>query len=276
MPRSPLRDRVFDVIFTHDDPPARAFDVALIVAILASVVVVMLDSVAAISARYGAALRAAEWTFTVLFTLEYALRLWSERHPWRYARSFFGLVDLVAILPTYLTVVIPGARFFVALRVLRVLRIFRVLKLAHYVREGAVLGAALRASRYKITVFLTTVLTIVVVVGSMMYLVEGPASGFSSIPQSVYWAVVTLTTVGYGDIAPVTVVGKLLASLLMVLGYGIIAVPTGIVTLELDRAARAGAGLARRPCPGCGVERHAADARYCRYCGTPLPLGELE
>lgn len=266
--RSAFRDRLYDVIFTHDDPPARAFDVVLIVAILASVVVVMLDSVAAISARHGPLLKAAEWGFTVLFTIEYVLRLWTAHRPMRYARSFYGVVDLLAILPTYLTIVLPEARFFVALRVLRVLRIFRILKLAHYVREGAVLGAALRASRYKITVFVTTVLTIVVVVGSLMYLIEGPSRGFSSIPQSIYWAIVTLTTVGYGDVAPATTLGKLLASALMVLGYGIIAVPTGIVTLELDRAARQGAPP--RPCPGCGVDRHDADARYCRYCGSPL------
>jgi voltage-gated potassium channel len=266
--RSPLRDTIHDVIFTHDDPPARAFDVVLIIAILASVAVIMLDSVPAVAARYGRWLRAAEWAFTVLFTIEYALRLWSGRHPWRYARSFYGVVDLLAILPTYLAVVLPQARFFVALRVLRVLRVFRILKLAHYVREGAVLGAALRASRYKITVFVLTVLTVVVVVGALMYLIEGPASGFTSIPQGVYWAIVTLTTVGYGDIAPATVPGRLLASALMVLGYGIIAVPTGIVTLELDRASRR--PDTGRPCPGCGVDRHDTDARYCRYCGTPL------
>ena len=266
--RSPLRDRLHDIIVTHDDLPARVFDVVLILAILASVSVVVLDSVPSIAARHGPGLRAAEWFFTVLFTVEYLLRLWTERHPWRYARSFYGLVDLLSFLPTYLAVVVPGARFFVAFRVLRVLRIFRILKLAHYVLEGAVLGAALRASRYKITVFVSTVLTVVVVVGALMYLIEGPASGFTSIPVSMYWAIVTLTTVGYGDIAPATAAGQLLASALMILGYGIIAVPTGIVTLELDRASRQQAP--GRPCPGCGVDRHDPDARYCRYCGSPL------
>ena len=264
----PLRERLHDLIFQHDDPAERAFDVVLLAAILLSVLVVMLDSVGAIRLRFGAELRMAEWVFTVLFTIEYVLRLWTAKQPWRYARSFYGIVDLLAVLPTYLAIVFPAGRFLIAVRVLRVLRIFRILKLARYVSEAAVLGTALRASRFKITVFVSTVLTVVVVVGSLMYLIEGPGSGFTSIPESIYWAIVTLTTVGYGDIAPVSPVGKSLASLLMILGYGIIAVPTGIVTLELDRASRL--PIARRPCPGCGVERHDTDARYCRYCGSEL------
>ena len=264
----PLRDRVHDVIFQHDDTHERAFDVVLIAAILLSVLVVMLDSVESIAARYGAALHVAEWVFTGLFTLEYALRLWSAREPLRYARSFYGAIDLLAILPTYLAVVFPAGRFLIALRVLRVLRVFRILKLAHYVREASVLSAALRASRHKITVFVSTVLTVVVVVGSLMYLIEGPESGFTSIPQSIYWAIVTITTVGYGDLAPTTPAGKVLASALMVLGYGIIAVPTGIVTLELDRASRAQQDA--RVCRGCGVARHDPDANFCRYCGSGL------
>ncbi|HEX6051350.1 MAG TPA: ion transporter [Gemmatimonadaceae bacterium] len=264
----PLRARLHDIIFQHDDPTERAFDVAVLIAILASVLVVMLDSVVSVSARYGDALRIAEWVFTVLFTIEYILRLWTARHPARYARSFYGVVDLLAVLPTYLAIFFPAGRFLIAVRVLRVLRIFRILKLARYVSEAAVLGTALRASRFKITVFLSTVLSVVVVVGSLMYLIEGPAAGFTSIPQSIYWAIVTITTVGYGDMAPATPPGKLLASVLMVLGYGIIAVPTGIVTLELDRASRL--PVARRSCPGCGVERHDSDARYCRYCGSEL------
>jgi len=264
----PLRERLHDVIYQHDDPAERAFDVVLLIAILLSVLVVMLDSVSWISTRYGAELRVAEWTFTVLFTIEYVARLWTAKQPLRYARSFYGIVDLLAVLPTYLAVVFPAGRFLIALRVLRVLRVFRILKLARYVSEAAVLNTALRASRYKITVFLATVLSIVTVVGSLMYLIEGPDSGFTSIPQSIYWAIVTITTVGYGDTAPATPQGKLLASVLMVLGYGIIAVPTGIVTLELDRASRLPA--VRRPCRGCGVEQHDADARYCRYCGSEL------
>ncbi len=264
----PLRDRVHDVIFQHDDAPERLFNVVLIVAILLSVLVIMLDSVAPVAARYGRALRVAEWAFTGLFTLEYALRLWSARNRVAYARSFYGVIDLLAILPTYLAVVFPPGRFLIVLRVLRVMRVFRILKLAHYVREASVLGNALRASRHKITVFVTTVMTVVVIMGSLMYLIEGPRSGFTSIPQSIYWAIVTLTTVGYGDVAPATVTGKVLASALMVLGYGIIAVPTGIVTLELDRASRALQDT--RVCRGCGVARHDPDANFCRYCGSGL------
>lgn len=267
MPRS-LRARLRDIIFQHDSPAERAFDAVLIVAILLSVFVVMLDSIEAVRARFGEQLQAAEWFFTVLFTIEYVLRLWTAEKPGSYARSFYGLVDLGAIAPTYLAVVFPAGRFLAALRVLRVLRVFRILKLAHYVREASVLTQALRASRHKITVFISTVMTVVIVVGSLMYMIEGPVSGFTSIPQSVYWAIVTMTTVGYGDLAPVSPLGKLLASALMVLGYGVIAVPTGIVTLELQRATRAPAEV--RECAGCGSTEHDADAGYCKYCGTQL------
>lgn len=263
-----LRHRLHDTIFQHDDPAERAFDVVLIVAILLSVAVVMLDSVASIAARYGTLLYVAEWFFTILFTVEYLLRLWTARRPLAYARSFYGVVDLLSVLPTWLSIFFPPGRFLVAFRVLRVLRVFRILKLAEYVEQGAVLAAALRASRYKITVFVSTVLTVTIVVGSLMYLIEGSASGFTSIPQSVYWAIVTLTTVGYGDVAPASPLGKALAATLMIMGYGIIAVPTGIVTLELDRASRA--SDTKRVCPGCGVARHDADATFCKHCGTQL------
>jgi voltage-gated potassium channel len=263
-----LRQRLHDIIFQHDDPAERAFDVVVIAAIVLSVVVVMLDSVESIAARYGNVLYVAEWFFTVLFTIEYLLRLWTSPRPLAYARSFYGVVDLLSVLPTWLSILFPPGRFLVVLRALRVLRVFRILKLAEYVEQGAVLSAALRASRYKITVFVTAVVTLSVIVGSMMYLIEGPAAGFTSIPQSVYWAVVTLTTVGYGDIAPESPLGKALAATLMIMGYGIIAVPTGIVTLELDRASRSGG--AGRPCPGCGVDRHEADSTFCRHCGTQL------
>lgn len=263
-----LRERLHDIIYQHDSPAERAFDGALIVAILLSVVVVMLDSVGSISARYGDVLRAAEWAFTLLFTAEYLLRLWTAHRPLGYAGSFFGVVDLLSVLPTYLSVVFPPGRFLIALRVLRVLRVFRILKLGQYVREASVLTRALRGSRYKITVFVATVLTIVVVVGSLMYLIEGPEAGFTSIPQAMYWAIVTLTTVGYGDVAPQSPLGKTLASLLMVLGYGIIAVPTGIVTLELDRASKH--SRAARICPECGTGGHDEDAVFCKYCGSTL------
>jgi voltage-gated potassium channel len=268
------RDRLRDIVELHDDPVERAFDVVVIAAILLSVVVVMLDSVPSIAARYGGPLQVAEWVFTILFTVEYGLRLWIARHPLRYARSFMGVMDLLSVLPTYLSVLFPAGRFLVAFRILRVLRVFRILKLAHYVREASVLSAALRTGRYKITVFVATVLTVVVMVGAMMFLIEGADAGFTSIPQSIYWAIVTLTTVGYGDIAPATPLGKMLASTLMILGYGIIAVPTGIVTLELDRASRQQAASAReqsgRTCGACGRAGHDADAVYCRHCGAML------
>ena len=266
--RGTLRRRMHDLVFQHDSPAERAFDLVLILAILLSVIIIMLDSVPEVAARWGEALKVAEWGFTILFTAEYALRLWISPRPLAYARSFFGLVDLLAILPSYLAIVFPPGRFLIAFRVLRVIRIFRILKLAQYVEEGSVLAAALRASRYKITVFVTVVLTVVTVMGSLMFLIEGADAGFTSIPQSIYWAIVTLTTVGYGDVAPITPLGKLLASALMVLGYGIIAVPTGIVTLELERASRPRGAL--RVCPGCGVTRHDMDAVFCKHCGTAL------
>ena len=265
---SPLRERVHAIIFEHDAPAERAFDLVLIVAILLSVLVVTLDSVAETAAEHGELLHLAEWAFTVLFTVEYLVRLWAARRPMRYALSFYGVVDLLAVLPTYLSVIFPGGRFLVALRILRVLRVFRILKLVQYVREASVLADAIRASRYKITVFVTVVLTIVVIVGSLMFLIEGPAAGFTNIPQGIYWAIVTLTTVGYGDIAPQTALGKALAASLMVVGYGVIAVPTGIMTLELDRASRRSEPT--RSCSGCGSDRHDADASYCKRCGGRL------
>jgi voltage-gated potassium channel len=273
--RRSARDRLRDIVELHDDPIERTFDVIVIAAILLSVLVVTLDSVPWIAERHGQSLKIAEWVFTVLFTVEYGLRLWTARHPMRYARSFFGLVDLLSVLPTYLSVFFPAGRFLVAFRILRVLRVFRILKLAKYVREASVLSAALRAGRYKIIVFVSTVLTVVVIVGALMYLIEGAEAGFTSIPQGIYWAIVTLTTVGYGDLAPLTPLGKALASTLMVLGYGVIAVPTGIVTLELDRAsrdqvAREQGDTPARVCTTCGFTAHDVDALYCKRCGAPL------
>ncbi len=259
--------RTFHVIFGHDTAAGKTFDVLLILAILLSVAVVMLDTVAALD-DYHPLFLGAEWIFTVLFTAEYALRLLSVRRPAGYALSFFGVVDLLAVLPTYLSLLVPGGQYLIVIRILRVLRVFRVLKLARYVGEARTLGLALRASRYKITVFLFTVLTIVVVVGSFMYLIEGPDHGFSSIPQGVYWAIVTLTTVGYGDIAPETPLGQTLAALVMIMGYGIIAVPTGIVTVELANQAQRKPSFQR--CAGCGTSDHDSDASYCRRCGAGL------
>jgi voltage-gated potassium channel len=272
--RAQWRARSYEIIFGHETRAGKAFDVVLIVAILMSVAVVMLDSVASIAAPYHSVFIWAEWIFTILFTVEYSLRLASALRPGGYALSFFGIVDLLAILPSYLSLLLPGGQYFVVIRILRVLRVFRVLKLAQYVGEARILGMALRAARYKITVFLITVVTCVVVVGSLMFLIEGPEHGFTSIPQGVYWAIVTLTTVGYGDIAPATGVGQALAAVVMILGYGLIAVPTGIVTVELAHQSQ------RRPspliCSGCGGEDHEGDARFCRHCGGGLGLGKEE
>ena len=266
MPR-PLRERIHDIMFQHDSPAERAFDGTLIVSIVLSVAAVMLDSVPSINARYGRELHVVEWVFTVLFTIEYVMRLWVSERPLGYARSFYGIIDLGAILPSYLAIVFPAGRFLLALRVLRTLRVFRILKLAQYVEEASVLSQALKASRHKIIVFITTVCSVVVVAGSVMYMVEGRAAGFTSIPVGIYWAIVTMTTVGYGDVAPQTPLGQMLASLLMIVGYGILAVPTGIVTLELQRATR---GRRARECPGCGSRGQDEDASYCKYCGTKL------
>jgi voltage-gated potassium channel len=262
------RTRVYDIIFLHDRRAGKAFDVALIAAIIVSVAVVMLDTVDSIAGPRRGAFRVAEWAFTILFTIEYVLRLATVRVPRSYALSFFGVVDLLAVLPTYLSLLFPGGQYLIVIRILRVLRVFRVLKLAQYVGEARTLGAALGASRYKITVFLFTVMTIVVVVGSLMFIIEGSENRFTSIPRGVYWAIVTLTTVGYGDISPSTPLGQFLASLVMIMGYGIIAVPTGIVTVELANQAQKLASVAR--CPRCGADGHAPDAMFCRKCGEAL------
>ena len=262
------RATLHEIIFEADTPAGKAFDVALIAAILTSVGVVVLESVQPVREAHGLLLRRVEWGFTVLFTVEYALRLLAVARPLKYARSFYGVVDLLAILPTYLDLLLPGGRVLVVVRSLRILRVFRIFKLAEYVGQAQVLRDALRASRYKITVFLVTVLSSVLIVGSLLYLVEGPSSGFTSIPTSVYWAVVTLTTVGYGDIAPQTPLGQALAACAMILGYGILAVPTGIVTVELANAARG--KVSTQACPACGAEGHDVDARFCKWCGASL------
>ncbi|MGD2135371.1 MAG: ion transporter [Gemmatimonadales bacterium] len=262
-----LRERTYKVIFGHDTPSGKTFDVALIWLIVFSVVVVMMESVESIRLEYGSILRQLEWGFTALFTIEYGLRLWCVRNPWRYARSFFGLVDLIAILPTYLSLFVPGGQALLSVRALRLLRVFRVLKLVHHVAEATELMRALKASRDKITVFLAAVLTTVVILGSLMYLIEGSGHGFTSIPTSVYWSIVTLTTVGYGDIAPQTAIGQALAAVIMIMGYSIIAVPTGIVTAEFGHARRS---REQRRCVACGLVGHDTDAEHCRRCGAAL------
>ena len=267
-PPGGLRARLHEIIFEADTPEGRLFDLLLLVAIVSSVVVVLLDSVASVRARVGPELRALEWGFTILFTIEYILRLASVSRPLRYARSALGIIDLLAILPSYVSLLFPGGQSLLVIRLLRLLRVFRVLKLAEYLRESRTLVHALRASWRKIAVFLIAVMTIVVVVGTLMYVIEGEQHGFTSIPISMYWAVVTLTTVGYGDLAPATTLGRALAVVLMLTGYGIIAVPTGIVTAELTRAI--GQPISTQACPACGVGAHEADAVYCRQCGTRL------
>lgn len=265
----PLRDRVHEIIFEADTPAGKGFDVILIVAIVLSVAIVMLESVSRFREAFGAEIRIAEWFFTILFTVEYVLRLISIRRPLRYAFSFYGIVDLLAILPTYLSALVPGTQYLLVIRLLRILRVFRVLKLAQYMSEATLLMQALRASRRKITVFLFAVMTIVVIMGSLMYLIEGETHGFTSIPVSIYWAIVTLTTVGYGDISPETPLGQFMASVIMILGYAILAVPTGIVSVELSRA-ESTKKVSTRACISCGGEDHAHDARFCKYCGEAL------
>jgi len=263
------KDTVRTVIFEADTPAGKAFDVTLIALILLSVGAIMLDSVDAIHQQYGDWLYLAEWLFTLIFTVEYGLRLWCIQNPALYARSFYGIVDLLGILPTYLSLWIAGSQYFLVVRVLRVLRVFRVLRMVRYVGEAELISQALLASRRKITVFVSSVLALVVVFGSLMYLVEGNNNpGFASIPDSIYWAVTTMTTVGYGDITPATPLGRGLATIIMIMGYGIIAVPTGIVTLELNEANRRRANT--RTCPDCSAEGHSREATYCWRCGQHL------
>lgn len=265
---SAWRARLHEVIFEADTPLGKRFDIALLVLIFLSVLAVLLESVRELRENYGVALRTAEWAFTGLFTLEYGARLVAVRRPLRYVFSFYGLVDLLAILPTYLSVIFPGSQSLLVIRALRLLRVFRILKLTHFVGEARLLGAAMRASMRKIIVFLGVVITTVLIAGALIYLVEGEDNGFTSIPIAVYWAVVTMSTVGYGDIVPHTVLGRMIASVLMILGYAVIAVPTGIVTVELSAATRAASNT--QACPSCGAEGHDNDARYCRHCGSKL------
>jgi voltage-gated potassium channel len=268
MQQNNLKERLYVVIFEADTPAGKLFDVLLFIAIMTSVGLTMLSSVHSIRDSHGTLLFSLNAAFTVAFTVEYILRLYCSDHPVRYARSFFGVVDLMAVLPFYIGLFIPSTRFLDVIKVLRMLRIFRVLKMAQYVGEADLLKNALLASRRKIGIFVVVVLTIVVILGSLMYIIEGEANGFTSIPRSVYWAIVTLTTVGYGDISPQTNLGQALAAVIMIIGYSIIAVPTGIITAELGLSA-AQAKNARK-CGVCGHHQHDADAVYCKHCGEKL------
>ena len=263
------RLKLHEIIFEADTTAGKWFDIILILSILVSVLAVMLDSVSGIRENYGSWFYRVEWFFTILFTIEYLLRIICVGKPIGYVTSFYGVVDLLAIIPTYLSIILPGSQYLLVIRILRILRIFRVLKLVQYISEARLLRQALRDSRRKITVFLFTVLTMVVIFGSLMYLIEGPVHGFTSIPRGIYWAIVTLTTVGYGDISPQTGLGQFLAALIMILGYSIIAVPTGIVTVAFARA-ESKAEFKTQACPRCSAEGHDQDAKFCKYCGAHL------
>ncbi len=258
------REKLYIIIFEADTPAGKAFDVALLFAIGTSVLLVMLESVSEIESEYRPFLKAAEWLFTILFTIEYILRIISAHKPLKYIGSFFGIIDLIAVIPTYLAFFIAGTHYFVVIRTLRLLRVFRILKLAKYVGASKIISEALVNSKAKISVFLFAVLNAVIILGTLMYLIEGSDSGFTSIPRSIYWAVVTLTTVGYGDIAPSTVIGQFLASIIMILGYAIIAVPTGIVTSELTRSRNN-----FNVCPNCATKNDSSN-NYCGKCGHKL------
>jgi voltage-gated potassium channel len=269
-PAAGWRLQLYTVIFEADTRAGRLFDLALVAFILASVLVVVLDSMASVHEQHKTLLKVLEWMFTLLFTVEYIARLVCVRRPLRYARSFYGVIDLLAVLPTYLAVLVPELHALIDVRVLRLLRLFRILKLGAYVAEFGALGQALMASRRKILVFLSFVLLVVFVMGTLMYVIEGPANGYTSIPVGVYWAITTMTTVGFGDIAPKTDLGRLLASVMMLIGWGTLAVPTGIVSAEFT-ARRISREPTTRTCHECLSEGHSPAAHFCRDCGAPLP-----
>ena len=267
-PSNGLREKVHEIIFEADTPWGKFFDVSLLVVIILSILVVMLESVRPLQLKYDNLFNTLEWIFTIIFTIEYFLRLYCVYSPIRYATSFFGIVDFLAIIPTYLSYFFAGTQYFLVIRALRLLRVFRIFKLGHFLKEGRIIADALRASQAKITVFLFAVLVLVVIIGSLMYLIEGEESSFSSIPRAVYWAIVTLTTVGYGDITPQTAVGQFFSAVVMIMGYAIIAVPTGIVSVELAKAEyQEEAAIC---CKFCSREGHDKDALYCKYCGNEL------
>lgn len=263
------QQRLHQVIYESATPAGKLFDVSLLILILSSIVVVILDSSRDLHESYGNLMRKLEWGFTILFTIEYILRLVCIKKPWRYVFSFLGLIDLLAIIPGYLSLLFAGSQSLMVLRALRLLRIFRIFKLSHYLSEMQFLGVAIKGSLRKISIFMMVVITLVVIMGSVMYMVEGGDNGFASIPDSIYWAIVTITTVGYGDISPVTPLGKFVASIIMLMGYAIIAVPTGIVTTEMALAMRK-KEQHQQVCAGCGKEGHDDNAKYCKFCGEKL------
>ena len=267
-----LKERIYVIIFEADTPAGKTFDVFLLLFILGSVAFVMLETVEPYGSKYAVFFEIAEWVFTVVFSLEYLLRIYSAKNRLRYILSFYGMIDLLAILPSLIGLLIPKANYMITIRAFRLLRVFRILKLGNYLVESQILITALKASRHKITVFLGTVIILIVIIGSAMYVVENPVNEkYSSIPQSMYWAVVTVTTVGFGDIVPITPLGQFLSSILMIIGYGILAVPTGIVSVELAQATQnSQTTIHPSDCPVCTPEDHDIDAVYCKFCGAKV------
>ncbi|MGF1694897.1 ion transporter [Vibrio lamellibrachiae] len=268
MPRHSLKHHLYVIIFGTHTPAGRIFDISLIVAIIASLIVLVLDSIPALNAQWASTFMYLEYGFTALFTVEYLLRLYCSPKPTAYVRSFYGVIDLLAILPTYIAIFFPAASYISAIRMLRVMRIFRILKLVRYLQDSNILLRSLLMAKRKILIFFSTVGILVIILGSVIYVIEGPENGFTSIPQSIYWAIVTITTVGYGDIVPQTPFGQAIASLTMLLGYSILAVPTGIITAELNQEMNAHRNLVR--CPNCSKSGHESDAHFCKYCGGEL------
>ncbi len=264
--RSSIRNKIYIIVFRSDTKAGKLFDIILLWLIILSILLVFMESVESFRRVYHREIRIAEWVFTFAFTVEYILRTYSARSARKYVLSFYGIIDLLALIPGYIALLLQGGQYFIVLRAIRLLRAFRILKLTRYLYEGNVLGQALKASMYKITVFLSAVITLVTIVGTLMYVIEGDEHGFNSIPESIYWAIVTITTVGYGDVSPATPLGRLIASMLMIIGYGIIAVPTGIVSVEMAKATAA----SLEPCPSCGKPTDKTTANYCSHCGKKL------
>jgi voltage-gated potassium channel len=266
----PWQNKMHEVIYEADTPAGKLFDIILLIVIVISITVVMLESVPSISVKYGDNLIVLEWILTILFSIEYIARLSCIGSPWKYVTSFYGIVDLLSILPTYLGLFISGTQSLTVIRSLRLLRIFRILKLAQFIGESNMLLDSLKRSKAKIIVFMFFILSLTFILGTLMYIIESPESGFTSIPRSIYWAIVTLTTVGYGDIHPHTGLGQFLASLIMITGYAVIAVPTGIVSAEIAKSSMKSSSINSKACPNCSLEGHTNDAKFCKYCSSEL------
>ncbi|MDA9026163.1 ion transporter [Flavobacteriaceae bacterium] len=268
------KEKVHEVIYEADTPAGKLFDVILLLVILLSILLVMLESIESIGTKYAYILDVAEWVITILFSIEYLARIISVKKPKTYIFSFYGIIDLLSTIPKYISLFVLGTHSLVALRALRLLRVFRILKLTRFIGESANFGKALKRSRAKIAVFITFVIVLCIILGTVMYLVESnEGSGFTSIPRSVYWAIVTLTTVGYGDIAPITALGQFIASLIMILGYGIIAIPTGIVTSEMSKSEKELIPNNTQNCANCNEDYHQDNAEFCHKCGNKINHG---